>query len=191
MSSEKGIGRTIGESRMILSEWLLRSAHTSVCNMVESVERVVEVGGDRLCITTRIEVTNASGFARVVQSACMNLKPLLNLLSTHRAFRRSDGNMRVLDRYDHVCTPLTHDHMAAGQNSNVSYLLVAYLARQSPRHLRICLRGRSIGLVVQSRERSFRRTMSMQSMSGGGYSLRSQTQTLQLARDLLKRKANL
>jgi hypothetical protein len=71
---------------MTSSKQLLRSAHTSVCNIVKSIERIVHVGGDSLCATTRIEVTNASGSARVLQSTCMNLEPLLDLLSTHGAF---------------------------------------------------------------------------------------------------------
>ena len=33
--------------------------------MVKSVEQVEHVGGDDLCVTTRIEVTNASGSATV------------------------------------------------------------------------------------------------------------------------------
>lgn len=56
-------------------------------------QRVVDVGGDRVRVTARIEMTNSCSLARVVQLPCVDLEPLLDLLSTHGAFRRSDRDM--------------------------------------------------------------------------------------------------
>jgi hypothetical protein len=63
-------------------------------------------------------------------STSMDSEPLLDLLATHRTLRWPDRYVRVLDRHDNVRTPLTHNHVAARQYSNISYLLVANLASQ-------------------------------------------------------------
>lgn len=97
-----------------LYEQLAVSTPSSDSKDVKSV--VASCCRRRYCLrsTARIEVIDALGFTGNRRSTCMNLKPLLYLLSTHGAFRRSNRNMRVFNRYNHVCTPLTHDHMATG-----------------------------------------------------------------------------